>query len=172
MNRLHSLDAAAIAGLEKLAHAIQRRTGKTNYWLLRQALVLEIIAIVFMIIKPRERGGLLMGALLAFLYLFMNLLPLYMGANFTERWEKRAFERLAQGLANPLKESGRRDRVIKVLIGAPALTVMSTLLSSWLYIAAGTLALLSLYLVALDPLPPGGVKNSQAPQARPAAAPT
>jgi hypothetical protein len=169
LNWFYQFDDWVIASLEKVCHRFQKLTGKTNFWIKGQIgnaqLVLCGVCVVatfisfpqpapvfFRIYPDKMYIGLLV-------IIVLTALPFTTVGNWREE-EATAFERLEQGLSNPMKVTWFSinlgsifDRgLCYIFIPSTILTVllgMSTVFT-FMYFSMFVRILLS----ALDPLPP------------------
>lgn len=157
------LDDLVLRRLEKATQAFQKLTGRTNYWLEGKASagVCIMIGICVMAHYAHYRapwikalgfyigekdGG--VGLFFAFFLSFNHAIDAFW---YWRRREKLAFDRLQDGLANPLKVQtwSRLMRIMYIAFSVPSLEI-------WFLLAG-----VSYFLVCVDPLPPceGKVKE-------------
>ena len=154
---LAPFDRATVSLVEKFCHWFQRMTGKTNYFLSRIMSLLFSASIVGTAFEAYTRDistnseavKILNHPIISVLGLALYLSYAWWGGI---KAEMRAFKRLEDGLANPMKESWY-DRVFRIL------GLVSLLRSMFLFGIGWSLAfyfsiVAMLFLWACDPLPP------------------
>jgi len=170
------MDAWLIARLEDFSHWLQVRTGKTNFWLAQGCALLNFFILLaqlmahFQHVFPRWlalSGFRVQSRLDVFFAATYAVAFLWNARRRYPREEREAFERLAQGFANPKKKElfFRCWRIIllstSLLFAATSvLLILGGIVRGFvdLYMWAFTLAV---YLESCDPLPPSAVKLKQ-----------
>jgi hypothetical protein len=164
---LLKIDMFLLTSLERFTHKFQRLTGKTNFWLASQMVVIRIMVYIVWILETFEvfayipvwlaAPSVAMSTLLLWL---VGVRPNYRLAKGFEIKEKDAYLRVAKGLANPKKIAhGFGVFRIVTLISAPSLfLLLSTLSTATSTKLGGTILGITIpvqfYLEACDPLPP------------------
>jgi hypothetical protein len=155
------LDQRIISTLEAMLHRFQKLTGKTNYWVYHQVLVLQILSVMIWAVSffTYTSYSIIFRIFAVVLSLIIGRLVfiprLLKKAKTVEDREAEAFERLASGIANPKKID--EDVVVSRIIAFWMSLFLVWLFHLWapwvnqILVLGGTL---ELYLLACDPLPP------------------
>jgi len=162
MNVLRRIDDFFLLPFEKMAHKLQRLTGRTNFYYFGLVVFLEMLLYVgayYKIIPAVLIGGdgIILARLQAHAGFWPDVALLFYLSFIWEQMEERAYKRLQAGLSNIYKAN-------TFLIGLRWIywfyVFPSWLVKAWLggfgvydYVFA-VLLLLETFLIACDPLPP------------------
>lgn len=165
MNFLFVVDAFLMDRIfEPFAHWFQKLTGKTNFWLCRQALLLSLIFYLIIFVYYGKED--IIGVLLLFLIFFAIPCKLTYDAQYKE--EKRFLNNdYLKGCKNPARKTEWKWRIFRIVTGLFLICVlalfaddiirMKDYICSLFVVAHFTLMVFN-YFSACTPLPPGTSK--------------
>lgn len=162
---LWRIDDFLVEKTEKFCHKIQMLTGRTNYFLISLTHVFLAGTILLIVWRWMPHGLqeipdrylisklVVTHPVVAGFMVFLSLVGAFWSWAY---WEKKAYDRVCRGLANP-KKAELLDRSFRLLVVFA--TPFFVPLFGWsLDVAAYLLMLVQNYLEACDPLPPCGGK--------------
>ena len=178
-NPLAFLDSQMINMLEKMTHRFQRHFHRTNFWLAKWCLTLDVFLLFFGLLV-RSRDGRI--TLIDMFFIPIMLLAAFFYANYYWRVEEhKALKRCTHGEANPRKISSNAALVRWCLLAVVVFSIVSTLplwVHTFQFIVTNGSVLMTLiiimifvftvfllmtiplffYLIACDPIPPSEEK--------------
>lgn len=158
------VDAAVLRHCTRIAHAFQRLTGRTNYFLAKMGTAVCVVSELFDLLDPkyRDAGNVLMGG-----FILVSLIYQSVRCDRSERRANASSERTVDPEWGLARSPGWRlvmlwwalSQTGAAFLWAAGMAPKAVHPLDWCFYAAGNAAFY--YFVAVDPLPPQRSKIRQ-----------